>query len=30
MTWDDTLGNLVVLDIWRKQVGYKLPADNKD
>ena len=27
MTWDDTLGNLETLDIWRKEVGYKLPQE---
>ena len=27
MTWEDTLGNLQVLDNWRKEVGYKLPQD---
>ena len=28
MTIADTLGNLVVLDKWRKAIGYKLPFDN--
>ena len=27
MTWDDTLGNLETLDIWRKEVDYKLPQE---
>ncbi len=27
MTWEDTLGNLKVLDEWRKTVGYSLPQD---
>ena len=27
MTWEDTLGNLQVLDNWRKEVEYKLPQD---
>ena len=27
MTWNDTLGNLETLDIWRKEVGYKLPQE---
>jgi len=27
MTWEDTLGNLKVLDEWRKIVGYTLPQD---
>ena len=27
MTWDDTLGNLETLDIWRKEVGYKFPQE---
>ena len=30
MTWDDTLGNLSTLDSWRKEIGYKLPADQND
>ena len=29
MTWNDTLGNLLTLDYWRQEVGYKLPADKK-
>ena len=29
MTWEDTLGNLKVLDDWRKNIGYLLPQDNK-
>ena len=28
MTWEDTLGNLKVLDEWRKIIGYSLPQDN--
>ena len=28
MTWEDTLGNLKVLDEWRKAIGYSLPQDN--
>lgn len=28
MTWEDTLGNLKVLDSWRKQIGYELSFDN--
>ena len=24
MTWDDTLGNIKVLDMWRKEIGYHL------
>jgi len=27
MTWEDTLGNLNVLDEWRKKIGYFLPQD---
>ena len=27
MTWDDTLGNIEVLDQWRKAIGYKLPQE---
>ena len=27
MTWDDTLGNIEVLDRWRKSIGYKLPQE---
>jgi len=27
MTWEDTLGNLKVLDEWRKKIGYFLPQD---
>ncbi len=27
MTWDDTLGNIKVLDMWRKEIGYKLEED---
>jgi predicted dehydrogenase len=27
MTWNDTLGNLETLDIWRKEVDYKLPQE---
>ena len=27
MTWKDTLGNLEVLDLWRKEVGYRLPLE---
>tara|TARA_Y100001970_G_scaffold292842_1_gene436103 strand:+ start:1033 stop:2076 length:1044 start_codon:yes stop_codon:yes gene_type:complete len=27
MTWEDTLGNLNVLDEWRKKIGYLLPQD---
>ena len=27
MTWEDTLGNLKVLDEWRKTIGYSLPQD---
>ena len=22
MTWDDSLGNIKVLDMWRKEIGY--------
>ena len=28
MTWEDTLGNLKVLDKWRKEIGYELSFDN--
>jgi hypothetical protein len=28
MTWDDTLGNITVLDMWRKEIGYNLEEDN--
>ena len=28
MTWDDTLGNIEVLDRWRKSIGYKLSQEN--
>ena len=27
MTWDDTLGNIKVLDMWRKEIGYHLKED---
>ena len=27
MTWDDSLGNIKVLDIWRKEIGYHLEED---
>ncbi len=27
MTWDDTLGNIKVLDMWRKEIGYHLEGD---
>lgn len=27
MTWDDTLGNIKVLDMWRKEIGYYLEGD---
>ena len=27
MTWDDTLGNIKVLDLWRKEIGYHLDED---
>ena len=27
MTWNDTLGNLETLDMWRKEVEYKLPQE---
>ena len=27
MTWDDTLGNIKVLDMWRKEIGYHLEKD---
>jgi predicted dehydrogenase len=27
MTWDDTLGNIKVLDMWRKEIGYHLKGD---
>ena len=27
MTWDDTLGNIKVLDMWRKEIGYHLEED---
>ena len=27
MTWDDTLGNMKVLDMWRKEIGYHLDED---
>ena len=27
MTWDDTLGNIKVLDLWRKEIGYHLVED---
>ena len=27
MTWDDTLGNIKVLDMWRKEIGYNLDED---
>jgi len=27
MTWDDTLGNIKVLDMWRKEIGYHLDED---
>ena len=27
MTWDDTLGNIKVLDLWRKEIGYYLEED---
>ena len=29
MTWEDTLGNLNVIDEWRKKIGYFLPQDSK-
>jgi len=28
MTWDDSLGNIKVLDMWRKEIGYYLEEDN--
>ena len=28
MTWDDSLGNIKVLDMWRKEIGYNLEEDN--
>ena len=28
MTWDDTLGNIKVLDMWRKEIGYHLDEDS--
>ena len=27
MTWDDTLGNIKALDMWRKEIGYDLEKD---
>ena len=27
MTWDDTLGNIKTLDMWRKEIGYDLEED---
>ena len=27
MTWDDTLGNIKALDMWRKEIGYDLEED---
>lgn len=27
MTWDDTLGNMRVLDRWREEIGLRYPAD---
>ena len=27
MTWDDTLGNIKVLDMWRKEIGFHLEED---
>ena len=27
MTWEDTLGNLKVLDQWRQKINYKLNED---
>ena len=27
MTWNNTLGNIEVLDRWRKSIGYKLPQE---
>ena len=27
MTWDDSLGNIQVLDLWRKEIGYHLEGD---
>ena len=27
MTWDDSLGNIKVLDMWRKEIGYHLEED---
>ncbi len=28
MTWDDSLGNIQVLDLWRKEIGYHLEGDS--
>tara|TARA_Y100000590_G_scaffold459097_1_gene615259 strand:+ start:246 stop:1289 length:1044 start_codon:yes stop_codon:yes gene_type:complete len=28
MTWDDTLGNLRALDLWRNKINYHLPQDD--
>ena len=27
MTWEDTLGNLKVLDLWRRKINYKINED---
>ena len=27
MTWDDTIGNIKALDMWRKEIGYDLEKD---
>ena len=27
MTWDDTIGNIKALDMWRKEIGYDLEED---
>tara|TARA_B100000579_G_scaffold70680_1_gene53653 strand:+ start:349 stop:1389 length:1041 start_codon:yes stop_codon:yes gene_type:complete len=27
MTWDDSLGNIKVIDMWRKEIGYELMED---
>ena len=28
MTWDDTLGNLKVLDQWRQKINYQIKEDS--
>ena len=28
MTWEDTLGNLKVLDLWRQKINYQIKEDN--